>query len=90
MADNINLTHSMYFDLRYKFNNSPLWAGTQFGFGTYAETTEKQTYTFSTGETTEADVRFSSNAMNLHAVVGVDLASKGAVIPYVNIKGGYT
>jgi hypothetical protein len=90
MAENINLTHSMVFDLRYKFNQTPLWLGTQFGIGTYAETTEKQTYTFDNGSTTEADVRFSSDVMNLHMVFGVDLASKGAVIPYVNIKGGYT
>jgi hypothetical protein len=90
MADNINLTHSMFFDMRYKFNNSPLWLGSQFGIGTYAETTERQTYTFSSGETTEADVRFSSNVMNLHMVAGIDLVSKGSVIPYVNIKGGYS
>ncbi len=90
MANNINLTHSIVTDIRYQFKGAAknFWVGSQFGFGLYAMKTQKEVYQFGNGETTEANVRFTSNIFNTHLIVGADLLSNTAFIPYVTAKGG--
>ena len=90
MGHNINLTHSAVGDVRYQFQKGikNLWVGTQLGLGVYAMEHQQQTYQYSNGATTEANVNFTSNIFNAHMVVGVDLRHSKMVIPYVFVKGG--
>ena len=90
MNHNINLTHSLVMDARYQFKGAAknFWVGSQLGAGIYAMNTEKETYQFGNGETTEANVRFTSQVFNAHLVAGADLLSNTAFIPYVTAKGG--
>jgi len=90
MAHNINLTHSGVADIRYHFKKAAknFWAGAQFGLGVYAITNQEQTYTFANGSTTDANVNFTSNIFNAHAIAGIDLTIGKPVTPYVTIKGG--
>lgn len=89
MNDYINLTHSGFVRGIYRLpGNKSLWIGADLSLGSYAQKTERQTYQFTNGATTETNVRFSSNVFNGHAVVGYDLIKQGSIIPYITAKAG--
>jgi hypothetical protein len=92
MGHNINLTHSGVADIRYHFKKAAekLWVGAQFGLGVYAITNQEQTYQFANGSTTQANVNFTSNVFNSHAIAGIDLVSGKPITPYITAKGGFS
>jgi hypothetical protein len=91
LADNINLTHSVFIDVFYRFRKVPqLRTGIQFGGGTYANKKENQHYVFRDGSSTDVEVSFSSNIVNGHITAAYELLTNTAIIPYVTAKGGYS
>lgn len=91
MKDYINVTHSFSFKGAYRLPVNPkVWVGVDGTIGTYAQKTERQTYQFTNGAITETNVRFSSNVVNIHPVIGYDLVKDGKIVPYVTAKVGAT
>jgi hypothetical protein len=91
LNENINLTHSgtLQGNFHLPFAKK-LWVGVQAGFGGYAYKTERQFYQFDNGFTTETDVRFSSNVLNGHAVIGYNFFEGGKIVPYITARAGAT
>jgi hypothetical protein len=90
MGKNINLTHSLVADIRYRLKGEArnFWVGTQLGLGVYAITNQEQLYQFSNGSTTEAKVNFTSNIFNAHVIGGADFNREKNITPYITAKGG--
>ncbi len=91
MADNINPVHQLIvgggYQLPGPFKNINI--GAELGAGNYANLRMPMEFSFGNGNPTTTNVNYSSNTYLANAVLTADLLTKGAVRPYVTVKGGY-
>lgn len=91
LSDNINYLHSISISPSATIpgTDGRLQAGIDLTWGTYANTTKEQTFTFTNGSTTRTDVNYSSNVLQA-GVTGKFFAFKNSPVNiYASGKAGY-
>ncbi len=91
MNKNINLLHSINFGATYQLPGAfkRVDAGADFSWGSYANETKQQTFTFTNGSSTRTSVNYSSNVTQFGLGARVRLLEDKPLIPYVNGKLGF-
>jgi hypothetical protein len=91
MNRNINLLHSIAVGGTYQLPGvlKRIEAGVDFSWGTYANESKKQTFTFRDGSSTRTRVNYSSNVLQFGLNTRVKLLTDKKAIPYVSGKLGY-
>jgi hypothetical protein len=92
MADNIKPAHGLNISLLYMLHGicNRISIGTEIGIANYAHITKEQELNMADGSTATTDVVYSSNIVNAAFSVRGNILEKGKIIPYLNIKAGYT
>jgi hypothetical protein len=90
MANNIKPLHSAKLNVGRQLTGclSRIQVGAEFGIGTYAQITKKQTFVFDDGTTTVTNVRYGSNVFQANAFTRIDVLQKGKIIPYIKGNAG--
>jgi hypothetical protein len=91
LADNINLLHSISLSPSATIpgTGGRLQAGVDLTWGTYANTTKEQTFTFTNGSTTRTDVNYSSNVLQVGVNAKLFAFKNSPVNLYASGKAGY-
>ena len=92
MKENIRSVHSFTLSGLYRLPGKMdrVQFGADFGWGMYASTRKEQTFTFTNGAITRADVFYNSMVVQGGLQARIDLLRNKAVTPYLNGKTGYT
>lgn len=91
MNKNINHLHSLTAGIQLKVPrlDDRVQVGAEFGWGTYANTSKKQTFTFRDGSSTTTQVNYSSNVLQGAVNARVMLLREKKITPYISGKAGY-
>lgn len=91
MNKNINHLHSLTAGIHFKVPrlDNRLQLGAEFGWGTYANTSKEQTFSFRDGSTTTTQVNYSSNVLQGAINARIMLLKEKGITPYISGKAGY-
>lgn len=91
MNKNINHLHSLTAGIQFTIPgfDDRLQLGADLGWGTYANTSKEQTFTFRDGSSTTTQVNYSSNVLQGGVNARVFLLKNKGITPYVSGKAGY-
>lgn len=91
MNEKINPLHSLSAGIQFQVPklDQRLQVGAEATWGTYANTSKEQTFTFSNGSSTRTMVSYSSNVLQGALTARVLLLKNKGVTPYISGKAGY-
>jgi hypothetical protein len=91
MNDKINALHSLSLGANYQVprTNKRLQVGAELGWGTYANTSKEQTFSFPNGSTTRTQVNYSSNVLQGALTSRLLITPTRNISPYISAKIGY-
>ncbi|MGD1842815.1 MAG: hypothetical protein ACFB0B_18240 [Thermonemataceae bacterium] len=88
MGFNIQRAHGASIQANYALPNTRWRVGLEMGGAIYGASEERRAYDFSDGSSIEADVHVTNNICNFAFNGSYDLATEGAIIPYLQPKVG--
>ncbi len=88
MSQNFKGVHGFSLSGGYRIPKTPFMVGLDLNLGGYGRQSERQTYTFSDGSTTETNVNVSNNIFNLMLLGRIYYPNSSMIQPYIQLRGG--